>query len=108
MKVKLMQVSTKVADYDLKEENYSQVPYNVFKNLIGNVTKSDDNSEKVIVFKSRDEFIATSSVLPLEFDENKPVYLGNTGQIFCYLKGEAKNEPEKTDVPTDTKKDSAE
>jgi len=105
MNVKLMQVTTKVADYDLKEENYSSMPYNVFKSLIGMDEKTADRTEKVVVFKSRDEFIATSKVLPVEFDEKKPVYVGPTGQIFCFIKADAAENDTK-DAAADTQKDS--
>lgn len=105
MNVKLIQVNTKTANYDFKGENNTPIPYDVFNTLIGTTTsETDDNLEEVILFKTKDEYLETTSIVDLGIDKEKPVYVGGAGQIFCFRK-RAKEENTSVNGTTNTKKD---
>lgn len=104
MNVKLIQVNTKTGKYDFKPENNTPIPYNVFEALVGGDTKEDDNIPELLLFKSRDEFLETTSLVDLGIDKDKPVYVGGTGHIFCFRKGKNQEEKPVEDGTADTEK----
>ena len=106
MNVRLMQVNVKTAGYEFKPENNTQIPYDVFKTLIGESSLStDENDTELILFKTREEFLETTALLDLGIDKDKPVYVGGAGQIFCFRKGKEQEAKEVDNGTTNTKKD---
>lgn len=105
MDVRLIQVSTKNGKYNFKPEEYTAMPYDVFETLIGGQTNDDEDGQEVIIFKSRDEFLETTSVVDLGIDKEKPVYVaGGTGHIFCFRKGKDEETKVVENGTADTKK----
>lgn len=106
MDVRLIQVSTKNGKYNFKPEDYTAMPYDVFEGLVGGRADDSENAQEVIIFKSRDEYLETTSVVDLGIDREKPVYVaGGTGHIFCFRKGKDEKAKAAEDGATDTEKD---
>lgn len=105
MEVKLLQVTTKSADYDFKAENQIAIPFNVFESLVGKSESNISNKPEVLCFKSKDEYLKAVSDVDLGIDKEKPVYIGGAGQIFCFRKGQNEETEVIENGTTDTKKD---
>ena len=86
MKVKLINV----AEYDLKEGKTSDVPFETFVHLCGNVgTGEKSNLPKLRLFKSMDEFKNISSDEMEELNQQENVKILSNGQFLVYLKNDA-------------------
>ena len=89
MKVKLINV----AEYNIKEDKVSEVPFETFVNLCGGVgTGKTEDLPKVRLFKSMGEFINLSTTEMEEIDQNESIRLLQNGQFLVFLKGWNKKE----------------
>ena len=89
MKVKLMNV----AEYNIKEDKVSEVPFETFVNLCGGVgTGKTEDLPKVRLFKTMGEFINLSTTEMEEIDQNESIRLLQNGQFLVFLKGWNKKE----------------
>lgn len=89
MKVKLINV----AEYDIKEDKVSEVPFKTFVNLCGGVgTGKTEDLPKVRLFKTMGEFINLSTTEMEEIDQNESIRLLQNGQFLVFLKGWNKKE----------------
>ena len=89
MKVKLINV----AEYNIKEDKVSEVPFDTFVNLCGGVgTGKTDDLPKVRLFKSMGEFVNLSTTEMEEIDQNESIRLLQNGQFLVFLKGWNKKE----------------
>lgn len=100
MKVSL--IKTDIIDFSLNDDKCEKVSYNTLKMLSGyNETECDNGLPKMVVFKTRDEFV--DNAWKYDIDETQEVLINNKGNIFCHIKGENKKMSEHTDEPkTDT------
>ena len=108
MKVKLINV----AEYNIKEDKVSEVPFNTFVNLCGGVgTGKTEDLPKVRLFKTMGEFINLSTTEMEEIDQNESIRLLQNGQFLVFLKGWNKKEKittTETNATTDTKENKGE
>ena len=108
MKVKLINV----AEYNIKEDKVSEVPFNTFVNLCGGVgTGKTEDLPKVRLFKTMGEFINLSTTEMEEIDQNESIRLLQNGQFLVFLKGWNKKEnitTTETNATTDTKENKGE
>jgi len=89
MKVKLINV----AEYNIKEDKVSEVPFETFVNLCGGVgTGKTEDLPKVRLFKTMGEFINLSTTEMEEIDQNESIRLLQNGQFLVFLKGWNKKE----------------
>ena len=89
MKVKLINV----AEYNIKEDKVSEVPFETFVNLSGGVgTGKTEDLPKVRLFKTMGEFINLSTTEMEEIDQNESIRLLQNGQVLVFLKGWNKKE----------------
>ena len=89
MKVKLINV----AEYNIKEDKVSEVPFDTFVNLCGGVGVAEDPSlPRVRLFKTMGEFINLSATEMEEIDQNESIRLLQNGQFLVFLKGWNKKE----------------
>lgn len=89
MKVKLINV----AEYNIKEDKVSEVPFDTFVNLCGGVgTGKTEDLPKVRLFKSMGEFVNLSTTEMEEIDQNENIRLLQNGQFLVFLKGWNKKE----------------
>lgn len=89
MKVKLINV----AEYNIKEDKVSEVPFETFVNLCGGVgTGKTEDLPKVRLFKTMGEFINVSTTEMEEIDQNESIRLLQNGQFLVFLKGWNKKE----------------
>lgn len=89
MKVKLINV----AEYNIKEDKVSEVPFGTFVNLCGGVgTGKTEDLPKVRLFKTMGEFINLSTTEMEEIDQNENIRLLQNGQFLVFLKGWNKKE----------------
>ncbi len=89
MKVKLINV----AEYNIKEDKVSEVPFETFVNLCGGVgTGKTEDLPKVRLFKTMGEFINLSTTEMEEIDQNENIRLLQNGQFLVFLKGWNKKE----------------
>lgn len=89
MKVKLINV----AEYNIKEDKVSEVPFDTFVNLCGGVgTGKTEDLPKVRLFKTMGEFINLSTTEMEEIDQNENIRLLQNGQFLVFLKGWNKKE----------------
>ena len=89
MKVKLINV----AEYNIKEDKVSEVPFETFVNLCGGVgTAKTEDLPKVRLFKTMGEFINLSTTEMEEIDQNESIRLLQNGQFLVFLKGWNKKE----------------
>lgn len=89
MKVKLINV----AEYNIKEDKVSEVPFDTFVNLCGGVgTGKTEDLPKVRLFKTMGEFINLSTTEMEEIDQNESIRLLQNGQFLVFLKGWNKKE----------------
>lgn len=89
MKVKLINV----AEYNIKEDKVSEVPFDAFVNLCGGVgTGKTEDFPKVRLFKTMGEFINLSTTEMEEIDQNESIRLLQNGQFLVFLKGWNKKE----------------
>lgn len=87
MKVKLINV----AEYNIKDDKVSEIPFESFVNLCGGVgTGKVDNLPKVRLFKTMGEFISLSTDEMAEIDQKENIRLLNNGQFLVFLKGNTK------------------
>ena len=83
MKVKLINV----AEYNIKEDKVSEVPFETFVNLCGGVgTGKTEDLPKVRLFKTMGEFINLSTTEMEEIDQNESIRLLQNGQFLVFLK----------------------
>ena len=93
MKVKLINV----AEYTIKEDKVSEVPFDTFVNLCGGVgTGKTDDLPKVRLFKSMGEFINLSTTEMEEIDQNESIRLLQNGQFLVFLKTKISKNKEKS------------
>lgn len=107
MKVKLINV----AEYDVKENKVSEVPFSSFVNLCGNVGLEVDDGCKLPelrLFKTMSEFITLSKEELSKFDQDKPVTILQNGQFMVYLKDNNEHLNIDKDASADTEKDKGE
>ena len=108
MKVKLINV----AEYNIKEDKVSEVPFETFVNLCGGVgTGKTEDLPKVRLFKTMGEFINLSTTEMEEIDQNESIRLLQNGQFLVFLKGWNKKEnitTTETNATTDTKENKGE
>ena len=89
MKVKLINV----AEYNIKEDKVSEVPFDTFVNLCGGVgTGKTEDLPKVRLFKTMGEFVNLSTTEMEEIDQNESIRLLQNGQFLVFLKGWNKKE----------------
>ena len=89
MKVKLINV----AEYNIKEDKVSEVPFDTFVNLCGGAgTGKTEDLPKVRLFKTMGEFINLSTTEMEEIDQNESIRLLQNGQFLVFLKGWNKKE----------------
>lgn len=89
MKVKLINV----AEYTIKEDKVSEVPFDTFVNLCGGVgTGKTEDLPKVRLFKTMGEFINLSTTEMEEIDQNENIRVLQNGQFLVFLKGWNKKE----------------
>lgn len=89
MKVKLINV----AEYNIKEDKVSEVPFETFVNLCGGVgTGKTEDLPKVRLFKTMGDFINLSTTEMEEIDQNESIRLLQNGQFLVFLKGWNKKE----------------
>lgn len=89
MKVKLINV----AEYNIKEDKVSEVPFETFVNLCGGVgTGKTEDLPKVRLFKTMGEFINLPTTEMEEIDQNESIRLLQNGQFLVFLKGWNKKE----------------
>ena len=89
MKVRLINV----AEYNIKEDKVSEVPFGTFVNLCGGVgTGKTEDLPKVRLFKTMGEFINLSTTEMEEIDQNENIRLLQNGQFLVFLKGWNKKE----------------
>ena len=89
MKVKLINI----AEYNIKEDKVSEVPFETFVNLCGGVgTGKTEDLPKVRLFKTMGEFINLSTTEMEEIDQNESIRLLQNGQFLVFLKGWNKKE----------------
>ena len=89
MKVKLINV----AEYNIKDDKVSEVPFETFVNLCGGVGIGKvDDLPKVRLFKTMGEFINLSTTEMEEIDQNESIRLLQNGQFLVFLKGWNKKE----------------
>ena len=99
MKVKLINV----AEYNIKEDKVSEVPFETFVNLCGGVgTGKTEDLPKVRLFKTMGEFINLSTTEMEEIDQNESIRLLQNGQFLVFLKGWNKKEDITTTETTAT------
>lgn len=99
MKVKLINV----ADYEIKDGKVTEIPFESFCHLCGEVGQSnDENLPKVRLFKSIDDFKLLSKDEMLEIDNDQPIRLLSNGQFLVFLKDKEKTTD--SNATTDTKK----
>lgn len=105
MKVKLINV----AEYNIKEDKVSEVPFETFVNLCGGVgTGKTEDLPKVRLFKTMGEFINLSTTEMEEIDQNESIRLLQNGQFLVFLKGWNKKEDittTETNATTNTEED---
>lgn len=108
MKVKLINV----AEYNIKEDKVSEVPFETFVNLCGGVgTGKTEDLPKVRLFKTMGEFINLSTTEMEEIDQNESIRLLQNGQFLVFLKGWNKKEDittTETNATTNTEEDKGE
>ena len=89
MKVKLINV----AEYNIKDDKVSEVPFETFVNLCGGVGIGKvADLPKVRLFKTMGEFINLSTTEMEEIDQNESIRLLQNGQFLVFLKGWNKKE----------------
>lgn len=76
-------VLNKKATYDLKSDNMTSMPFNVFNSLMKVVEKKNEELPQMVVFNNRDEY--EQNAKDFIIDENKEVLINEKGQIFCHL-----------------------
>lgn len=86
MKVKLINV----AEYNIKDDRVSEIPYESFVNLCGGVGSVDDGSKNlpsVRLFKTMGEFACLTQEEVDNIDTNENIRLLQNGQFLVFLKG---------------------
>jgi hypothetical protein len=110
MKVKLINV----AEYNIKDDRVSEIPYESFVNLCGGVGNVDDSSKNlpsVRLFKTMGEFACLTQEEVDNIDTNENIRLLQNGQFLVFLKGRNKEESNtttETDATTDTEENKGE
>lgn len=100
MKVKLINV----AEYDIKAEKVSEVPFETMKNLCGyeETKKSDEALPSARLFKTIQEMKEALQESIEEYDTEMPVKLFKNGQIVVFLKAEEKEKTTKKEKKTES------
>ena len=88
MKVRLLNV----ADYEIKEDKVTDVPFQTFVNLCGNVGYNGETKETVRLFKSMEDFKNISYEEMEEINQEANVKILPNGQFLVFLKGWNKKE----------------
>lgn len=97
MKVKLVNV----AEYDLKEEKTTEIPFNTFTNLCGlcGINENiDDDLPKVRLFKTIGEFISLPKSEFDELNQKKGIRILSNGQFLVFLNKNSENEKKNTEA----------
>ena len=109
MKVQLINV----AEYNIKEDKVSEVPFDTFVNLCGGVDVAEDPSlPRVRLFKSIDEFKKLSQEELMEINQEESIRVLQNGQFLVFLERSKDKEKEiktvKSNATTDTKENKGE
>ena len=106
MKVRLVNV----ADYEIKEDKVTDVPFKTFVNLCGNgnVSYNGETKETVRLFKSMEDFKNISYEEMEEINQEESIKILPNGQFLVFLNTKSPNHKEKSnttvknDVTTNT------
>ena len=107
MKVRLVNV----ADYEIKEDKVTDVPFKTFVNLCGNVGyngKTGETEETVRLFKTMEDFKNISYEEMEEINQEESIKILPNGQFLVFLNTKSPNHKEKSnttvknDATTDT------
>lgn len=109
MKVQLINV----AEYDIKEGKTTEIPFETFVHLCGEVGVTEDPSlPRVRLFKSIDEFKKLSQEELTEINQGESVKILANGQFLVFLERSKDKEKElktiKGNATTDTKENKGE
>lgn len=85
MKVRLL----KQAEYDFNESKYTAIPSEVFTTLVGFGMREEELDPQVVMFENKEDYLA--NVGKHDIDMSKSVYVSSKGQIFCFIKDDAKD-----------------
>lgn len=95
MKVKIVNV----ADYEIKEEKVTNIPFNTFVNLCGSVGNNIcDNVSTVRLFKSMEDFKNLSYEEMNEINQEENIKLLPNGQFLVFLKSKSIKNKEKNNT----------
>ena len=94
MKVRLVNV----ADYEIKEDKVTDVPFKTFVNLCGNVGYNGETKETVRLFKSMEDFKNISYEEMEEINQEESIKILPNGQFLVFLKPKSSNNKEKSNT----------
>ena len=94
MKVRLVNV----ADYEIKEDKVTDVPFKTFVNLCGNVGYNGETKETVRLFKSMEDFKNISYEEMEEINQEKNIKILPNGQFLVFLKSKSIKNKEKNNT----------
>ena len=94
MKVRLVNV----ADYEIKEDKVTDVPFQTFVNLCGNVGYDGESKETVRLFKSMEDFKNISYEEMKEINQEENIKLLPNGQFLVFLKSKSIKNKEKNNT----------
>ena len=94
MKVRLVNV----ADYEIKEDKVTDVPFKTFVNLCGNVGYNGETKETVRLFKSMEDFKNISYEEMEEINQEANVKILPNGQFLVFLKSKSIKNKEKSNT----------
>ena len=94
MKVRLVNV----ADYEIKEDKVTDVPFKTFVNLCGNgnVDYNGETKETVRLFKSMEDFKNISYEEMEEINQEESIKILPNGQFLVFLNTKSPNHKEKS------------
>ena len=97
MKVRLLNV----ADYEIKEDKVTDVPFKTFVNLCGKIGyngETGETKETVRLFKSMEDFKNISYEEMEEINQEANVKILPNGQFLVFLKPKSSNNKEKSNT----------
>ena len=92
MKVRLVNV----ADYEIKEDKVTDVPFKTFINLCGNFVYNGETKETVRLFKSMGDFKNISYEEMEEINQEENIKILPNGQFLVFLNTKSPNHKEKS------------
>lgn len=91
MKVNL----TKTAVYEFNEDKFTAIPNTIFNNLVsGQDVKNEEVEAEMVFFANANDYV--SGRKDYRFNNEKPVYVNEKGQVFVFI------EPFRANESTDT------